>query len=47
MVCHNPPKFGGYKHGSDSEVIVLVCHVIKQDQVMKWSSNFMTGAYSN
>ena len=19
MVCHNPPKFGGYKHGSDSD----------------------------
>ena len=46
MVCYNSPKFGDYKHCSDSEVMVLVCHVIKHVQVTKWSSNFMSGICS-
>ena len=40
MSYHSVP-FGGHKHSGSRYVMVLVCHVILEDQVIKGSCNFM------
>ena len=40
MVYHNLPKFGDYRYGSSGDIF-LVCHVIKQDHVLKVSSDLI------
>ena len=35
MVCHHLVKFGGYRSCSSRDIIFLICHVIKQDHVIK------------
>ena len=39
-VGQHPAKFGGQKHTDSGDVVVLVCHVIFQDQVVKGSWDF-------
>ena len=34
-------KFGGYRHCGSEDLMILVCHVILQDQVIKDSCDFM------
>ena len=29
------PKFGGHRHCGSEDVLILVCHVISQDHVIK------------
>ena len=38
---HDPTKFGGHRHCSSGEIIVLVCHVILQGDVIKVSFDFI------
>ena len=40
-VSYHPVTFGGYKHSGSRYVMVLVCHVISEDQVITRSCNFM------
>ena len=40
QVSYHPAKFGGYIP-CGSEDMVLACHVILQDHVIKWSCEFM------
>ena len=40
-VNHDPTKFGGHRHCSSGEIIVLVCHVILQGDVIKVSFDFI------
>ena len=39
---HHPTKFGGHRHCDGGDIIILVCHVISQDHVMKPSCDFMS-----
>ena len=41
MVSHQPAKFCGHGHCNSGDRIVLVCHVILQDQVIKGLGNLM------
>ena len=34
-IGYHPAKFGGHKHCGSEDVVVLVCHVISQDHVIK------------
>ena len=38
MLCHLA-KFGGHRHCISTGIMFLICHVIKQDQVIKGSSD--------
>ena len=40
-VSHRPVRFGGHWHCGGGEIIVLVCHVIFQDQEIKAFCDFM------
>ena len=43
MVSHHPvTKFGAHWHFGWGQKMVLVCHVIPQDYVIKWSHDFMS-----
>ena len=35
IVSHHPAKFAGYRPGGGADLMVLVCYVILQDQVIK------------
>ena len=35
MVCHQPAKFGIYGHFGSEYILVLVCHMISQDYMIK------------
>ena len=37
MVGDNPVKFGGNRHCGSGRIMVLVCHMILQDNVIKGS----------
>ena len=39
MESSHPAKFGGHRHCNSGDMI-LVSHMISQDQVIKWSSDF-------
>ena len=41
MLSHHPVKFTGYRHCGSRDLIVLVCHVILQDHVIKGLRDFM------
>ena len=43
MKSYHYAKFGGHSH-SGSGIMILVCHVISQDHVIKRSRNFMGGS---
>ena len=34
-VGYYPAKFGGHRHNDSGDIVVLVCHVISQDNVIK------------
>ena len=38
--------FGGHRHSDSRDIMVLVCHVISKDQVIKGSYDFMSGNHS-
>ena len=40
---HHPSKFCGHRICGSGDIIVLVCHEISQDQVIKGLCNFMGG----
>ena len=40
MIYH-PTNFGDHRHCGSEKIIVLVCHVIPQDHVIKESCDFM------
>ena len=46
-MSHKPAKFRGHKHCGSGYIIVLVHHVILQDQVTKVLSNFVAGQRSS
>ena len=37
---YHPVKFGGHKHSDNGDIMVLVCHVISQDHVIKGLYDF-------
>ena len=41
MASQHPPKFGSSGHCGSGDIIVLICHVILQDQVTKGLDKFM------
>ena len=38
---HHITKFDGHRHCGSGDIVVLVCHIISQDYVIKWSCDFM------
>ena len=36
-MSHHPAKFGGYSDSVSGVIMILLCHVISQDQVIKLS----------
>ena len=40
-VSHHCATFGGLKHGSSSDIMVLVCHVILKNRMIKLTSDIM------
>ena len=40
-VSHHPTKFGGYEHCGSGDIMVLVFHMIFQDNVIKESCEFI------
>ena len=41
MLSYHPAKLGGYRHRGSEDIMVLICHVIVQDRMTKWSYDFM------
>ena len=41
MIRYYPVKFGGHRHSDSRDKVVLVCHVILQDHVIKGSCDVM------
>ena len=41
MVSHHSAELGGQRQFGSGDIMVLVCHVILQDNVTKESCNFM------
>ena len=35
MISHNPAKFSGNRHRGSGDIIVLICNIILQDNVIK------------
>ena len=46
MVSHYPAKFGGHRHCDSGDIIVLVCHVISQECLIKRSRDFSCSSSS-
>ena len=44
-VTHRPAKFGGHSHSGNGVIVILVCHVISQDLLIKGSCHFIVGRY--
>ena len=40
-ISQHPTKFNGHRHCGIEDIMVLFCHVILQDHVIKWSSEFI------
>ena len=40
MVYHHLAKFDGHRYCSGTDKMLLGCHVIKQDQISKWSGDY-------
>ena len=45
-ICHHPAKFDGHRTCGSGDIVVLVYHMISQDQVIKGSCDFMGGSRS-
>ena len=45
-VCHHPTKCGGHRQCGSEDIVLLVCHKIPQDQVMKRTSGMMDASPS-
>ena len=45
MVSHSPDKFGLHSHRGNGDIIVLLCQVISQDQVIIVYVTLTTGAH--
>ena len=41
MVSRHPAKFGGHWNCDSRDIMLLICHVILQDHLMKEQGNFM------
>ena len=39
-VSHQPTKFGGPRQGGNGNIMILVCHVILQDHVIKGTCGY-------
>ena len=42
MVSYHPAKFGGYRHCTSGDRIILVYHMISHDHMIKESWDFMS-----
>ena len=40
-ISYDPAKFGSHRHSDSGDIVVLVCHVTWQDQVIARSCHFM------
>ena len=40
MASHQLAKFGDHRHCDSGDIMILVCHMILQDHVIKWSFEF-------
>ena len=40
MIYHHYAKFGGHRYCSSRDIMILVCHVIKQDHIIKGSGDY-------
>ena len=45
-VSHHPTKFGGHRDSASGDLIVLVCHVILLDHVIKELCDFVVESHS-
>ena len=45
MVTYQPAKFGDYMHCGSEDIVILVCHVILQDHVIKGTCDLI-GRYN-
>ena len=41
MTKHELARFGGHRHCDSGDIMILVCHVILQDNVIKRSYDFI------
>ena len=46
MVCHHLAKFGDPWYCSSRDTMLLVCHVMTQDHVIKGSDNYIVTSLS-
>ena len=44
---YHPVKFGGHRHSDNGDIMVLVCHVISQDHVIKGSYGILSKSPSS
>ena len=42
VLSYHPAEFGGHRHFVSGDIMILVCHVILQDHVIKGSCDFMS-----
>ena len=42
MVSYHPAKFGGNRHSHSGDIMVLACHMISQDHLIKASCDFIS-----
>ena len=40
-MSYHPAKFGGHRHCDSWDIMVLTCHVMSQDHVIKGLCDFM------
>ena len=43
MVSYHPAKFGSHSHSGSEIIMILVCHVILQNHMIKGSCSFIGG----
>ena len=46
-VGYHPVKFRGHRHSDNGDIVVLVCHVISQDHMIKGHVTLQAEAYQN
>ena len=45
-MSYHPAKFDGHSHFGSGVIMILVCHLISQDHMIKGSEDFMGGTPS-
>ena len=40
-MCHHSITFGGHRHSGSGDIIILACHMMLQDKVMRGSRSFI------